>query len=205
MKIRALFRLIFGTFLLLLIVLLVFSLLLFINLYRLYECQQNRYESFQLADELRQSSDDLTRLARTFVLTGESKYEDYYHGVLAMRGGQMRRPRDYDRIYWDFVAVGMPVGESRAPVSLQKLLEEHGVTREELDLIKEAEANSDALARREEVAMNLVKGLYDDGRGHFTRKGRPNRELAVPAISPPARIALPQSGLASRGATPVRT
>lgn len=31
------------------------------------------YQSYLLADMLRQSSDDLTRLARTYVLTGESR------------------------------------------------------------------------------------------------------------------------------------
>jgi hypothetical protein len=32
-----------------------------------------RYLSYQAADELRQSSDDLTRLARTYVVTGDEK------------------------------------------------------------------------------------------------------------------------------------
>ncbi len=34
-----------------------------------------RYTSYILADELRQSSDDLTRLVRTYVVTGTSAYE----------------------------------------------------------------------------------------------------------------------------------
>jgi methyl-accepting chemotaxis protein len=35
--------------------------------------QELRYKSYLLADELRQSSDDLTRLARTYVTTGEAR------------------------------------------------------------------------------------------------------------------------------------
>jgi methyl-accepting chemotaxis protein len=34
--------------------------------------------SWLLADELRQSSDDLTRLARTYVVTGDASYERQY-------------------------------------------------------------------------------------------------------------------------------
>ena len=37
-----------------------------------------RYRSYLLADELRQSSDDLTRLARTYAVTGDAKYEKQY-------------------------------------------------------------------------------------------------------------------------------
>ncbi|VEF25564.1 Uncharacterised protein [Shewanella baltica] len=37
-----------------------------------------RYQSYQVADELRQSSDDLTRLARTYAVTGDEKYENVY-------------------------------------------------------------------------------------------------------------------------------
>ena len=40
--------------------------------------EARRTLSLQLADELRQSSDDLTRLARTYVVTGDSKWEEQY-------------------------------------------------------------------------------------------------------------------------------
>ena len=37
---------------------------------------ETRYASYLLADELRQSSDDLTRLARTYAVTGDSKWKE---------------------------------------------------------------------------------------------------------------------------------
>ena len=43
------------------------------------KAQTNRHESLQLADELRQSSDDLTRFARTYVTTGDKKYKKYFN------------------------------------------------------------------------------------------------------------------------------
>ena len=48
----------------------------------------SRYQSYLLADELRQSSDDLTRLARTYVVSGEEAYEQQYMDILAIRNGQ---------------------------------------------------------------------------------------------------------------------
>src|SRR5688572_13217227 len=71
---------------------------------RVAAAQQSRYESYLLADELRQSSDDLTRLARTYVVTADPAYEAQYLDVVAIRAGQKPRPAQYHRIYWDFVA-----------------------------------------------------------------------------------------------------
>ena len=66
-----------------------------------------RYRSYLLADELRQSSDDLTRLARTYAVTGDAKYEKQYFDILDIRNGKKPRPEHYERIYWDFVAAGI--------------------------------------------------------------------------------------------------
>ena len=55
------------------------------------EAQRARYASYLLADELRQSSDDLTRLARTYVVSGDPKWEQQYLEVLDIRNG--KKPR----------------------------------------------------------------------------------------------------------------
>ncbi|MCE2923418.1 MAG: methyl-accepting chemotaxis protein, partial [Alphaproteobacteria bacterium] len=39
---------------------------------------QNQHLSYRLADELRQSSDDITRNARTYVVTGDPKWEEQF-------------------------------------------------------------------------------------------------------------------------------
>ena len=74
--------------------------------HRLQDVQQNRYDSYLLADEMRRSSDDLTRLARTYVVSGDPAYKKQYMQILAIRNGQAPRPQNYERIYWDFVADG---------------------------------------------------------------------------------------------------
>jgi len=138
-----------------------------------------RYRSYLLADELRQSSDDLTRLARTYAVTGDAKYEKQYFDILDIRNGKKPRPEHYERIYWDFVAAGIDKPKpDGATASLQALMKEAGFSEQEFAKLKEAQNNSDALVKNETIAMNAVKGLFDDGTGQFTKKGDPDLELA---------------------------
>ena len=139
----------------------------------------SRYQSYLLADELRQSSDDLTRLARTYVVSGEPAYERQYMDILAIRNGQKPRPQNYERIYWDFVAAGVPVPPSSGQtVALSELMKRAGFTAQEFAKLKEAEANSNELVRTEVIAMNAVKGKFDDGKGGFTREAEPDLDMA---------------------------
>jgi len=77
------------------------------------QATEARYQSYLLADELRQSSDDLTRLARTYVVTGDPAYEKQYLDILDIGNGKKARPRHYERIYRDFVAAGAAVPPAR--------------------------------------------------------------------------------------------
>ncbi|WP_219114588.1 methyl-accepting chemotaxis protein [Janthinobacterium sp. UMAB-56] len=140
---------------------------------------ETRFQSYLLADELRQSSDDLTRLARTYVVTGDAKYEQQYLDILDIRNGKKPRPAHYERIYWDFVAAGMPVPASTGPsVPLAELMHKAGFSEQEFAKLQEAQANSDGLVKTELIAMNAVKGLFDDGNGNFTKQGPPDPEMA---------------------------
>jgi methyl-accepting chemotaxis protein len=139
-----------------------------------------RYQSYLLADELRQSSDDLTRLARTYVISGDAKWERQYLQVLDIRNGKLPRPLRYERIYWDFRAAndGYDGGQD-ATIALDTLMKQAGFTSQEFAKLKEAADNSNELVSTETIAMNMVKGLYDDGKGGFTRRAEPNREKAA--------------------------
>ncbi|MFG0607466.1 methyl-accepting chemotaxis protein [Vibrio mimicus] len=139
-----------------------------------------RYLSYQAADELRQSSDDLTRLGRTYVVTGDEKYEKMYMDILEIRNGKKPRPENYHTIYWDLV---LQYGQKPKPdgdtIALQQTMKDLGFTDREFALLKEAQNNSDALVNMEVKAMNAVKGLYPDASGNYTVKGEPDREMAI--------------------------
>jgi methyl-accepting chemotaxis protein len=139
----------------------------------------NRLLSYRLAGELRQSSDDLTRLGRTYVVTADPEYEREYNAVLDIRNGKIPLPQDYHRIYWDFVAAGnMKPRPDTQPMALQDMMKQAGFTEAEFAKLKEAQANSDGLVNLEVEAMNAVKGKFKDAQGGYTKSGPPDLELA---------------------------
>ena len=129
------------------------------------DATQRRYESYLLADELRQSSDDLTRLARTYVVSGDPAWAGQYQEILDIRDGRKPRPAHYERIYWDFRAAGGTPPVTATSVPLQELMKRVGFTPQEFDKLDQAKRVSDDLVRTETVAMNLVKARVAEGRG----------------------------------------
>ncbi len=117
---------------------------------------KSRQQSFLLADELRQSSDDLTRMVRTYVVTGDPIYKQHYQEVLDIRNGRKPSPIDYQNIYWDIV-----LGDDQRPrppglaVPLLESMRGAGFTEEEFAKLAEAKTNSDMLTRTEFAAMEL--------------------------------------------------
>ncbi|WP_083543376.1 methyl-accepting chemotaxis protein [Bradyrhizobium sp. CCGE-LA001] len=124
----------------------------------------NRYRSYLLADELRQSSDDLTRLGRTYVVTGDAAYKAQYLDILSIRNGEKPRPQAYHRIYWDFVAGGTAKPRPDAEtVALSALMKRQGFADGEFKQLEQAQKNSDGLVNLEVEAMNLVEGKDKNG------------------------------------------
>ena len=141
--------------------------------------EQRRYESFKLADELRQSSDDLTRMARTYVVTGDVRYEEYFNRILEIRNGEAPRPENYDGIFWDLVGVsGVEPAPDGEPVALEELMRRANFTDLEFAKLRQAQEESNALVALEVRAMAAVKGLYADANGNYTREGPPDAALA---------------------------
>jgi signal transduction histidine kinase/DNA-binding response OmpR family regulator len=185
MSIHKLNRLFFVTTGVMVALLAVFAVLLFFGQRELKRTTSRRYASYLLADELRQSSDDLTRMARTFVLTGDARFERMYWEILAIRNGEAPRPRHYERIYWDLVA-GDPdfaPEHDAAPVSLRTRMEQLGFTAIEFSKLADAENFSNELVASERVAMNTRKGLFRDSSGRFTITGVPDPALATSLLS----------------------
>ncbi len=141
--------------------------------------QLNHEESTQLIDMMRQSSDDLTRMARTFAATGEARYEEYFELILAIRNGEAPRPLNYHRVYWDYyIATGTPPRADGEPASLQQLMQEQGFSDEEFNLLRSSASASEKLAALETQAINAVKGIYPDKDGVYIVHGEPDLSMA---------------------------
>ena len=146
---------------------------------------QEKYRAYVLADTMRQTSDDLTKFCRLYVITHDQDYLDDYNEILSIRSGRSARPVDYDQIYWDLVldpkvARPSPYGPA---ISLRQLEIDHGLSAKEFSLLQESERNSNQLAKYELEAMNAVQGRYlDPGTGQYTVRGAPDQELATQMV-----------------------
>ena len=119
---------------------------------------ESRYQSYVLADVLRQSSDDLTRMVRTYVATGDAIYKKRYQEILDIRDGKKPRPVKYEDIYWDLVLDDKqrPRPDGHA-VALLELMRQAGFTETEFAKLAQAKANSDTLTKTEFAAMALIE------------------------------------------------
>ena len=180
MTIRKTFHIVYGALFVLSVALAALAVLLFINQKSFERSEENRFQSFLLAEELRQTGEELTRFARAYVVTGNERFKQCFQDILAIRHGEKPRPEHYERIYWDFMAAGRkpPRGHTQA-VPLLTVMKQAGVTEQEFAKLKEAQTKSDALAKTEDAAMNAREGLYDDGTGHFTRHAAPDVAMAT--------------------------
>ena len=141
-----------------------------------YELQ---YKSLLLAQELRQSSDDLTRMARTYVITGNPMFEEQFNMVLDIRNGVISRPVRYHGIFWDFLTLqGAKPKLDGQTISLRELMKQSNFTQDELNMLLSSQNESDYLTNLETKAMYAVKGIFQDKNGEYTIKGEPNFKLA---------------------------
>ena len=159
MNLKKLFTTIHIGLIILLLVLSILSLLLFQNKANLKKNNKIQLQSYAIATSLRKSSDNLTRYARTYVLTGDSIWKKKYWDVLDIRNG--KKPWPNGRI-----------------ISLKDSLKKLNFTKLEIEKLTIAEQNSNKLVQTEKIAMNAIDGLFNDGKGNFTVKKTPNIFLA---------------------------
>ena len=121
------------------------------------QANETRFLAIQLAQELRQSSDNLTRTARLFVVTGDPAYKEQHQEVLETRDGKIPRPG---------LAVSASLGSKTdrdhrrmgagVAVPLLALMQQAGFTADELAELATAKSDSDALASLEMASMESV-------------------------------------------------
>ena len=123
---------------------------------RIDRANELRYLSHKMVEELRQSSEDLTRMARSFVLTGEERYRLHYQEIIAIRDGSAPRPQHYENVYWDLVLD--PLQRPRAAgaaIPLLEMMRRAGFNAGELALLSAAKQHSDQLTAIEQAAIAM--------------------------------------------------
>lgn len=114
-------------------------------------------EAEQLVWDLQHSSDELTLMARLYVVTGKSRYAGNADTIKRMRNGLIERPRDYDSVFWDLQLADPSTIKGTQPsqpfdVRVQAL----GFTETERRWLTQSYQRSEALITIENRAMQLV-------------------------------------------------
>lgn len=135
--------------------------------------QENRTQSILLADELRQSSDDLTNFARMYAITEEIRYKLIYNRIIDIRNGKETRPPGYQEVYWDLevlspnslnmftVIVDENGNELGEKISIDELMLNMGMDKFELEYMHESKLRSDSLAIIEMEVFNIIENTKD--------------------------------------------
>lgn len=132
------------------------------------DAERQRVVSFRLSDQMRQSSNDLTRMVRLYVVTGDPRYREYYDQILEIRSGRAPRPRNYDSSFWDRVLAN-PDGKMQEgpPASLTDLMRRAHFSDDEFDALNASQRASNRLAVLEvevmgKVAPRIAQGVDRD-------------------------------------------
>jgi len=135
--------------------------------------QDKRTHSIVLADELRQSSDDLTNFARMYAVTEDPRYKLVYNRIIDIRNGDEIRPPGYQEIYWDLevlntngvnlftVCVDEHGNELGRKVSIEQLMHEMEMDETELSYMHQSKIQSDSLALIEMEVFNIIETSTD--------------------------------------------
>ncbi|MBR7777964.1 EAL domain-containing protein [Undibacterium rugosum] len=120
---------------------------------------ENRVLSHDLSEELLQTSDDLTRMVRSYVVTGDLTYKNYYFYILDVREGKQPRPANGRHSFWDLTPGegGQPRTEGSRGIPLMQLMQKAGLNEQEFTQLELAKTNSDILTKIEREAMYLVE------------------------------------------------
>jgi len=146
---------------------------------KLKQIEHDRYLMFERANELRQSSDDLTRYARLYANTNGEKYKEIYFQIIDVRNGDAKRPLHYASMYW---GISEPTRSQRHPLgppsSLKAEMQKLPYLPYEFARLKESEFNSNELVKLEVEAFNAMDGVFKDGNGNYTVRKEANHLLA---------------------------
>ncbi|MCY3944895.1 MAG: hypothetical protein OXF44_01250 [Anaerolineaceae bacterium] len=159
--------------LVLLLLAVIFVLAVFSEIGTLFTEGQREFDSYRLANFLRQTSEDLTSMARLHVVTGEQRYRDYFDEILDIRGGVAPYPENYvSRPYWDIVlATGERPGGFAETSTLEEMAESIGISDEAAELLLEAERQSNDLVRLERETMDMVAAHLEAGGDYSVVEG----------------------------------
>lgn len=170
MKIRRIITFIFAIFLFQILALIWQAVDLTQTNTKIAQAKQDHYKGLEWAQHLQQSSDNLTRMVRSYAVTSDPRYKTYFLEVQGIRNGSHPRPDNYSASYWDH-RIATEINNSPLPQQLHPemkpsrkgasfdiLLLESGISSLQWDKLKQAKNISDDLVILEIEAMRSLEG-----------------------------------------------
>lgn len=142
---------------------------------------QDLHRFYRLSQELKQSSDHLTKFARAYVVTGDIYWQELFDHVLAVRNGEAPLPGNNEYAYWDLISSsGGLVSEDKTSKGTPLLtrLRDSGISDTEFLELKNALMLSDGLVELEREAFLAVKGIKLLDQGQEVDTGQPDLQYA---------------------------
>lgn len=142
---------------------------------------QDLHRFYRLSQELKQSSDHLTKFARAYVVTGDIYWQELFDHVLAVRNGEAPLPGNNEYAYWDLISSsGGLVSEDNTSKGTPLLtrLRDSGINETEFLELKNALMLSDGLVELEREAFLAVKGIKLLDQGQEVDTGQPDLQYA---------------------------
>ena len=145
---------------------------------------QHRQETMALTLEFSKMTDLLTRLVRTYAVTGESRYLILYYDIANYRNGERKFSAAVSTDVWEQMIAGSRPREmeSAEGMSFPDRLNAAGFSAEELDVFQRALAIGQKLHEIEQVAFAATQGLYDPTSKQFVSDGEPRRDFAIKLV-----------------------
>lgn len=139
------------------------------DLEQLVDAYRQHHEKYVIATRMRQSTNDLTRLARTYAITGDKKFFEQYLQILETRNGEIAEPEHYDWVYWDYFAVdgATPPERPKTAISYDEVIKRGNLNEKEQQLLLESRQKSDELSNFEKSI--LAEGTWPKGSTSFSQ------------------------------------
>ncbi len=143
--------------------------------------QQRRdyQQAHALTHQLQESSDDLTRYARTAVITLKPVYQRLFNDLLALRSGTTPSLNWQQDLQQDWLSATHWDGPHSSIADFEQQLHELPFTEQERTLLALAEQRSTTLTEREQLAIHAAHGRFLDSYGKFTRAGPAEPRMAT--------------------------
>lgn len=135
----------------------------------MYRSQLNRHSNYLLAHRMRLTSEEMTKMARLYVLTGDQHYKDFYEEIIDFRDGRkiLTGSQNKRQLYWGRLLKRIPIRDNGygeiGNGELFDYFRKTDLEPGEKQLLLKALELSDKLTVVERNAMDVVSETIDHG------------------------------------------